>query len=143
MRRPHQKRETSVDRSLDRVCKVHWKALSATATLEEEIEKLHQIRGHSQLEVRPKSWDHQRSEGMWEERCHQVSFASKPTPSQSADPDMPPGKTESEDGASNLGELPELKAEVASFLEGSSETCQMARVRRCHQSQLCQSLPIG
>ena len=35
---------------------------------------------------------------------------------------MPPGETESEDGASNLGELLELKAEVASFLEGSSET---------------------
>ena len=34
---------------------------------------------------------------------------------------MPPGETESEDGASNLGELPELKVEVASFLEGSSE----------------------
>ena len=29
---------------------------------------------------------------------------------------------ESEDRASNLGELPELKVEVASFLEGSSET---------------------
>ena len=35
---------------------------------------------------------------------------------------MLPGKTESEDGASNLGEQPELKVEVASFLEGSSET---------------------
>ena len=35
---------------------------------------------------------------------------------------MPHGETESEDGASNLGEPPELKAEVASFLEGSSET---------------------
>ena len=45
----------------------------------------------------------------------------KPTPSQSVDPDMPPSKMGSEDGTSNLGELPELKAEVASFLEGSSE----------------------
>ena len=35
---------------------------------------------------------------------------------------MPPGKTESEDGASNLGEPPGLKVEVASFLEGSLET---------------------
>ena len=35
---------------------------------------------------------------------------------------MPPGETESEDGASNLGEPLELKAEVASFLEGSLET---------------------
>ena len=59
---------------------------------------------------------------MQEERCHQASFASKPFPSQSANPDMPPGKTESEDGASNLGEPLELKAEVASFLEGSLET---------------------
>ena len=122
MRRPHRKRETSVDRTLDRVRKVHQKALSATATLEEEIEKLHRIRGHSQSEVRPKSRDHRRSEGMWEERCHQVSFANEPTPSQSANPDMPPSKTESEDRASDLGEPPELKAEVASFLEGSLET---------------------
>ena len=58
---------------------------------------------------------------MQEERCCQVSFASKPTPSQSADPGIPPGKMESEYSASNLGELPELKAEIASFLEGSSE----------------------
>ena len=34
---------------------------------------------------------------------------------------MPPGETESEDGASNLGELLQLKVEVASFLEGSLE----------------------
>ena len=110
-----------MDRSLDRVHEVHPKVLSATATLEEEIEKLHQIRGHSQLEVRPKSQDHWRSEGMQEERRCQVSLASKPTPSQSANPDMPPGEMESEDGASILGEPPELKVEVASFLEGSSE----------------------
>ena len=58
---------------------------------------------------------------MQEERCHQASFASEPIPSQSTDPDMPPGETESEDGASNLGELAELKAELASFLEGSLE----------------------
>ena len=101
---------------------MHQKALAATGTLEEEIEKLHGIRGHFQSEVRPKSQDCQRSEGMQEERCRQASFASKPIPGQSADPDMPPSKTESEDGASNLREPPELKAEVASFLEGSSET---------------------
>ena len=46
-----------MDRSLDRVHEVHQKALSAAATLEEEIEKLHQIRGHSQSEVKPKSRD--------------------------------------------------------------------------------------
>ena len=122
MRRPCQKRETSLDRSLDRVREVHRKALSAAATLEEEIKKLHQIRGCSELDIRPKSWHHQRSEGMWEARCCKASFTSKPNPSQSADPDMPPGEMESEDGTSNLGELPKLKAEVASFLQGSSET---------------------
>ena len=58
---------------------------------------------------------------MQEERHRQASFASEPIPGQSANPDMPPGEMESEDGVSNLGELPELKAEVASFLEGSSE----------------------
>ena len=41
MRTLPQKRETSVDRSLDRVCEACQKALSAVATLEEEIEKLH------------------------------------------------------------------------------------------------------
>ena len=51
----------------------------------------------------------------------QVRFGSKPTPSQSIDPDTPCSNTESEDGVSNLGEPPELKAEVASFLEGSTE----------------------
>ena len=35
---------------------------------------------------------------------------------------MPPGKMEPEDRASNLGEPLKLKAEVASFLEGSLET---------------------
>ena len=34
---------------------------------------------------------------------------------------MPPSKMESEDGVSDLGELPDLKVEVASFLEGSTE----------------------
>ena len=79
------------------------------------------MKSYFQLEVRPRSWDCQRSEGMREGKCHQVYFASEPTPSQSIDPDMPPSETESEDGASNLGEPPELKVEVASFLEGSSE----------------------
>ena len=53
IRRPCQKRETSLERSLDRVCKACRKALSPTATLEEEIEKLHRMRGHSQSELRP------------------------------------------------------------------------------------------
>ena len=104
-----------MDRSLDRVHEAHWKALSAIATLEEEIEKLHRMKSCFHLEVRPRSWDCQKLEGMREEKCHQVHFASKPTPSQSIDPDMPPSEMESEDRASNLGEPPELKAEVASF----------------------------
>ena len=111
-----------MDRCLERVWEVHWKALLAAATLEEEIERLHRIRHHSQVELRPKSQHCRRSEGMWEERHCWASSASKPTPSQSTDPDMSPGKMEPEDRTSNLGELPKLKAEVASFLEGSSET---------------------
>ena len=79
------------------------------------------MKGHFQLEVRPRNWDHWRSEGIQVERCHWVSFASEPTPSQSVDPDMPPSEMEPENGASDLGDPPELKAEVASFLEGSSE----------------------
>ena len=40
-------REGSLDRSLARVCKAHWKVLSTAATLEEEIEKLHRMKAHS------------------------------------------------------------------------------------------------
>ena len=87
------KGETSVYKSLDRVCKVLWKAFSATAALEEEIEKLHRMKSRFQLEVRPRSRDCQRLEGMREGKCHQVHFASEPTPSQSVNPDMPPSKT--------------------------------------------------
>ena len=79
------------------------------------------MKGHFQSEVRPRNHDRWRPEGIRAERCHWVSFASEPTPSQSVDPDMPPSEMESEDGASNLGDLPELKAEVVPFLEGSSE----------------------
>ena len=81
-----------MDRSLDRVHEVHQKALSAAATLEEEIEKLHRMKSHFQSEVRPRNWDHWRLEGMQAERCCWVSFASKPIPSQSVNPDMPPSK---------------------------------------------------
>ena len=41
--------------------------------------------------------------------------------SQSADPDMPSGGMWSEGRDSDLGEPPQLQAEVASFLQGSSE----------------------
>ena len=36
---PCQERGRALDRSLARVCKVHWQALSTAATLEEEIER--------------------------------------------------------------------------------------------------------
>ena len=81
IRTPCQQRETSVDRSLERVHEVHQKALSAAATLEEEIKKLCRMKGCFQSEVRPRSWDCRRSEGIRAERCHQVRFGSKPTPS--------------------------------------------------------------
>ena len=121
MQRPQQRRETSVDRCLERVQEVHQKALLAAATLEEEIKRLHQIRHHSQSEVRPKSQCHWRSEGTREKRHCMTSSASKPTSGWFTDPDTSPGEMEPEDGTSNLGEPPKLKAEVASFLEGSSE----------------------
>ena len=66
-----------------------------------------------------------RPRGDWIEkgrgRC-QDSFANQSTPSQSIKFDMHQGGTGSEDGESDLGDLPELKAEVASFLQGLSET---------------------
>ena len=73
-----------MDRSLERVCtKCTRKPLSTTATLEEDIEKLHQNEGAiPQLEVRPRSWHctgDQKEYG--QDRHRQVSFASKPTPS--------------------------------------------------------------
>ena len=55
-------------------------------------------------------------------RQHQDSFTDQSTPSQSIELDMHQGRTGSKDGESDLGDLPELKAEVASFLQGSSET---------------------
>ena len=49
MRTLLQKRETSVYKSLDRVHEAHQKASSAAAALEEEIEKLHQMKSRFQL----------------------------------------------------------------------------------------------
>ena len=46
----------------------------------------------------------------------------EPAPSQSANPEMPSGKEGFEGRDSDLGELPELKPAVASFLWGSPET---------------------
>ena len=53
-------RESSLDRSLARVHKAHWKVLLTAATLEEEIERLHRMKAHSSPEWRPR--DSQRSE---------------------------------------------------------------------------------
>ena len=57
-----------------------------------------------------------------EERQCQVSFADELAPSQSASPEMLLGKEGFEGGEADLGELPELKPAVASFLQGSPET---------------------
>ena len=111
-------RESLLDRSLARVCEVHQKVLLTAATLKEEIERLHRVKAHSSPERRPR--DSQRPEERRKRQC-QVSFSSQPMVSRSADPDMPSGGKGSEGGESDLGEPPQLKAEVASFLQGSSK----------------------
>ena len=58
---PQCERESSLDRSLARVCEAHQKALSATATLEEEIERLYQMRACSGTERRCRDRDSQES----------------------------------------------------------------------------------
>ena len=122
-RRPHWEWESSVDRSLTRMHEAHQKALSAMMALEEEIERLSQMRTHSQSGVRLRSWDCQRSKGEGQKkRCCQVSFVDELAPSRSDDPEMPSGKEGSEGRDSDLGEPPELKPAVASFLWGSPET---------------------
>ena len=93
--------------------------MSTAATLEEEIERLHRKKAHSIPEWRHR--DSYRSEERRRKRQHEVSFCSQPTASQSADPDMPSGEMGSGGGDSDLGEPPQLQAEVASFLQGSSE----------------------
>ena len=120
-RPPRWERESLLDRSLAKVCKVHQKALSTAATLEEEIEKLYWMKARSSPEWRHRERDSQRPEERRRKRQCQVSFSSQPTASQSANPDMPSGRMGSEGGDSDLGEPPQLKAEVASFLQGSSK----------------------
>ena len=110
-----------LDRSLARVRKVHQKALSTAATLEEEIEKLHWMKTHSSPEWRHRDRDSQRPEERRRKRRCQVNFSSQPTASRSANPDRPSGRMGSKGGDSDLGEPLQLKAEVASFLQGSSE----------------------
>ena len=109
-RYPRQDRESSLDQSLARMWEAHQQVLSTAAALEVEIERLCQMR------VCPTQWGPERRK-----RWHWVSFAALPTPSQSAKPDAPQGKTKSGSKDLDLGDLPKLKAEVASFLQGSSE----------------------
>ena len=104
--------------------KAHQKALSTAATLEEEIEKLHRMKACSGSKQRHRDRDSQRLEERRKKRQHQVSFSSQPTASRSTNPDMPYGRMGSEGGDSDLGEPLQLKAEVASFLQGSSRTSE-------------------
>ena len=93
--------EDSIDRSLARVCEAHQRALSTTAALEEEIERLHRKKAHSSSERRCR--DSYGSEERSRKKGREASFCSQPTPSQSADPDMPSGRTGSEGRDSDLG----------------------------------------
>ena len=81
------------------------------------------MRACSQSGVRSRSWDRKRSSGEgWKKRCCQVSFTDELAPSQSANPETLSGKEGSKGRDSDLGEPPELKPAVASFLQGSPET---------------------
>ena len=114
--------EDSIDRSIARVCKAYWKALLMAATLEEEIERLCRKKAHSSPEWRQR--DSYGSEERSRKRRCRASFGSQPTTSWSADPGMLSSRTGSEDRDSDLGDLPQLQAEVASFLQCSSKTAE-------------------
>ena len=101
---------------------MHQKTSSTAATLEEEIKKLHWMKARSGPKWRHRDRDSQRSEERRRKRQCQVSFSSRPTASRFADPGMPPGRMGSKGRDSDLGEPLQLKVEVASFLQGSSET---------------------
>ena len=120
-RPPWWQRESLLDRSLARVHEVHQKALSTAVTLEEEIKKLHRMKAHSSSEWRRRDRDSERLEEREKKRWCQASFSSQPTASQSADPDTPSGRMGSKGRDLDLGEPLQLKVEVASFLQGSSE----------------------
>ena len=120
-RPPWQERESSLDRSLARGHEVHQKALSTAVTLEEEIKKLQQMKAHSSPKWRQRDRDSPGPEERSMKRRRWVNFSSQPTASQSANPDTPSGRTGSKGRDSDLGEPPQLKTEVASFLQGSSE----------------------
>ena len=104
------------------MCKVHQKALSAAGALEGEIERLSSMRAHPRSRARSRSRDHQRSREGQKRKCHQVSFAGEPAPSQSASPKTPLGKEGLKGDKADLKDPPELKPAVASFLWGLPET---------------------
>ena len=78
---PRHERESSLDRSLVRVHKVHQKALLATATLEKEIERLYRMRAHSSTKWRRRDRDSQESGERRKKRQCQVSLSSQPVTS--------------------------------------------------------------
>ena len=89
-------------------------------TLEEEIERLYRKKSHSGPERRRRD-GYESGERSRNRQC-EAKLSGQPTASQSADPDMPLGGTESKGGDSDLGDPTELQAEVASFLQGLPET---------------------
>ena len=92
------------------------------ATLEEEIERLCRKKAHSGPERRRR--DSYGSKERSRKRQWEANFGSKPTASQSADPGMLSSRTGSEGRDSDLGDPPQLQAEVASFLQCSSKTAK-------------------
>ena len=110
-------REDSIDRSLARVHEAHRKALLTVATLEEEMERLYRKKAHSS--PGQKQRDSCGPDHRSRKRQHEASFCSQPTAGRSAN--MPSSRTGSEGADSDLGEPPQLQANVASFLQGSSK----------------------
>ena len=80
-RPPQKERENLLDRSLATVYKVHQKALSATAALEEELERLHQMKACSGSKQRRNDRDRQEPGERRKKRQCQVSLSSQPVTS--------------------------------------------------------------
>ena len=79
------------------------------------------MKAHSGPKWRRKDRDSQEPGKKRRKRQPLVSLSGQPAASQYADPDMPPGRMGSEGEDLDLGEPPQLKVEVVSFLQGSSE----------------------
>ena len=110
--------EDSIDRSLARVHEAHHKALLTVATLEEEMEKLYRKKARSS--PGQKRRDSCGPDNRSRKRQCKASFCSQPTAGQSAD--MPSSRTGSEGADSDLGEPPQLQANVASFFIQDNST---------------------